>query len=140
MGIPIAFLIMQENFRSECPIFFLIAVTLAGLLIPAIGTALPDSRHTDTIVTSRDLNVTNASFPDLSAVPEHRVTPEPLHVQVIVSETSLPAPKGEMGAGPRMIGVSIDPLLLAAGIILIMAAGIGMLYYVRRNRAEKNQE
>ncbi|NMB79365.1 MAG: hypothetical protein GYA23_09780, partial [Methanomicrobiales archaeon] len=35
-------------------------------------------------------------------------------------------------AGPRTIGVAIDPLVLAAGLVILAAAGAICLWYLRR--------
>ena len=132
---------MDGNTRSQGLKIFIIVAALAILFIPAISMAVPDDSHpVNAFVTLSTLNVTNASLPDSAAVSKYRVTPEPIKVQVVVSDTLLPAPKGEMASGPRTIGVSIDPMVLAAGIIVVAVIGVGILYYTRRNRDEENQE
>jgi hypothetical protein len=130
---------MNGNSRSQGFEILFLAVAIC-LMIPALCVAIPDDSHTTNVhITLAELNVTNASLPDPSALPEYRITPEPIRAQVSLGETALPAPKGEMAAGPRTIGVSIDPVVLAAGIIAVIAIGIGVLYYTQRNR-EDNQE
>ena len=132
---------MKEKSGLRGPGIFLIAVTLSCLMAPAICMAVPEnSQYPNAYVTIAELTVTNASLPGPSALPGYRITPGPVKVQVELNETILPAPKGEMASGPRTIGVSLDPMLLAAGIIAIIAAGVGVLYHVRRNRDEEKSE
>jgi hypothetical protein len=134
---------MDGTTRSAGSIFSVIAVTLAlaVLLIPAVSIAVPDdSKNPGTVITISTLNVTNASLPNNSAPQEYQITREPVKIQAVVTGTVLPAPKGEMAAGPRTIGVSMDPILLAAGIIILVAAGIGVLLYIRRKPEEDKTE
>jgi hypothetical protein len=132
---------MEGYTRIPCPTIFIIVAALAILFIPATSMAIPDDSHpVNTLVTSRALNVTNASLPDPSALPEYRVTPEPVKVQVQISDTLSSAPKGEMALGPRTIGFSTDPMVLAAGIIIVAVIGFSVLWYIRRNRDEEKEQ
>jgi hypothetical protein len=132
---------MEKKAWSHGWVVFILVVTLtgAGLVVPAMNAALPGNSP-DTTITIAILNVTNASLPGPANAPEFRQTPEPVQVRVTVSETALPAPKGEMAAGPRAIGVSLDPLVLATGVLALVVAGTGVLLYTRRKRDEENDD
>jgi hypothetical protein len=132
---------MDEKAWSRGRVVFMIAVMVmgAGFLVPVPCSAVPGNSP-DTVITISTLSVTNASLPDPDAAPKFRETARPVQIGVTVSETALPGLKGEMAAGPRAIGISIDPLVLATGLLALVVAGSGVLMYMKRKEDEKNNE
>jgi uncharacterized membrane protein len=57
-----------------------------------------------------------------------------------MSDTLLPAPKGEMEAGPRTIGFSFDPVFLVIVIIAIVAGAAGVWYLMKRKPDEHDED
>jgi len=78
------------------------------------------------------LNVTNVSLANATFPAEYQVTPTPISLGYSTNGPLSGAPKGEMGAVPRSIGISVSPAVAVIGIIVIAGAGIG--YFVYRNR------
>jgi hypothetical protein len=117
-----------------------IALALLSLAIPVISAAAPGSPPQITpFITVPDITVTNGSLINHTLPSEFRITPTLLKVEVELPFTALPAPKGEMAAGPRVIGFSVDPVALAAVILVIAAAAAGIGYFLKRNRDEEEQ-
>ena len=71
---------------------------------------------------------------------KYQTSPVPIHIEVTISETLIPGPKGEMAAGPRTIGFSADPLLLAVLVVAVVAIAAGIWYAVRRKPEEPDDE
>jgi len=84
--------------------------------------------------------MTNVSPLDPVAPSEFQVTREPVNVKAELNETMLSASKGEMAAGPRSIGFSVDPVVTAIGITVIVAIGICIWYYLRTKRDGEEKE
>jgi len=109
------------------------------LVVPVISAAGPDDNlKAGPFTTSRELNLTaiaNQTMPS-----PNTVTPTPIHVEVRVSDTLLPAPKGEMAAGPRTIGFSFDPVVLTIVFIAIVAVAAGAWYAMKRKPDEKDED
>ena len=125
---------IPDNTRGVIPLF-LILILLGIPAVSAAGAAGPG-----TAMTVVELNVTNATVPDPAALADYRITPEPVRVQAELTETQLPASKGEMASGPRTIGFSVDPVMTLAIIAIIAVIGAGILYYLRRERDTDEQE
>jgi len=114
---------------------------LALLLAPVVCVAgAEEPRQAGAVITPLDINVTNVSPTDPAILSHYQATPEPIKVRAELNETTFPASKGEMTAGPRGIGFSLDPLVLAAGIVVIAAVGLCALYYLRRNKDTEDKE
>ena len=78
-----------------------------------------------------EFNNTNGSA-NYSGDPAYRITPTPISIQLELNEKNLPAPKGEMAAGPRTIGISAEPLTFAIAIAALAVALSGLWYLTRR--------
>jgi len=127
----------QRNYDTAggIPALILCLCILLGLV--AIPAAAEDTRA---IVTVQELNVTNASLANATIPAQYQATPTLLEVG-ISSNGSLPeGPKGEMSAGPRTIGFSTTPEMIAVIIVVIAAIGIGAWYLMKRSRDGKNKE
>jgi len=142
MGEPVADWYESMNQRKNdaaggTPALILCLCILLGLVIPAAAAAAED---TQAIVTVQELNVTNASLANATIPAQYLATPTLLEVG-ISSNGSLPeGPKGEMSAGPRTIGFSTTPEMIAVIIVVIAAIGIGAWYLMKRSRDGKNKE
>ncbi|MDO9324491.1 MAG: hypothetical protein Q7T80_05985 [Methanoregula sp.] len=118
-----------------------ILLVLVCQVIPGISAAaLPNTPQITPFVTYPDISVTNGSLANHTLPSEYLATPTLLKVQVELPDTALPASKGEMAAGPRAIGFSMDPasLVIAIMVMVIVAAGIG--YFLKRKRDEEERE
>ena len=82
------------------------------------------------------LNVTNGSLVNATFPAEYQVTPTPISLGYSTNGPLSGAPKGEMGAVPRSIGISVSPAAVVIGVIIIAVAGIGYLVYRNRNVRE----
>jgi hypothetical protein len=112
-------------------IFVSLAMMLAG---PVTSAAVPgDNRLSGPIVTGPELNVTGVDIANLS-IPT--MTPTIIRVEVAISDTPLPAQKGEMAAGPRSIGL----VPLAVLVLGMVAVAAGMWYIVKRKPDEDTEE
>jgi len=86
-----------------------------------------------------EFTTTNSSA-NFSSDPAYRITPTPIGIQFELNETGLPAPKGEMAAGPRIIGISADlvtVVLVSAALVVTLS---GVWYLARRKVKEKEPE
>ncbi len=121
--------------------FIVFAITIVCLVIPGISSAVSDDYPKITpFMTNADIAVTNGSITNHTVPSEYRVTPTLIRVQVELKETALPAPKGEMAAGPREIGFFIDPVYLAIFILIVVAVSAGMVHFLKRKRDEEEAE
>ena len=121
--------------KSE-PVFLvciLCPLAVIGLYLPLASAAVPaGDRQAQALVTTADLNVTNASFANATIPAQYQATPALLQIGVSTNDSSLDGPKGEMAAVPRSIGFSLNPEMLAIIIIGIAAIGIGAWYALKR--------
>lgn len=134
---------MSGNMHKKCltGLFIVFAITIVCLAIPGISAAIPDDYKKITpFMTYADIAVTNGSLNNQTFPTEYKVTPTLIRVQVELKETALPAPKGEMAAGPRAIGFFIDPVSLAIFILIVVAVAAGMVYFLKRKRDEEEVE
>ncbi len=114
---------------------------LALLVIPFAGAFGPDeSRRAGPVVTAPEFNTTGADITNQTYSPRYAVSPTLIDVKVEVPGTSMPGPKGEMAAGPRMIGFAVDPVSLVVLIAAIIAVGVGVWYLVRRRTEPEEEE
>ena len=119
----------------------ILLLLLAAVIIPAAvsaGDAAPG--RTGIVITPAVINVTNASLPDPSALPEYRPGAEPVKIQAELNESNLAVSKGEMAGGPRTIGGYFDPVLVIAGVVVLAAIVICAAWYIRRERASEEEE
>lgn len=113
-------------------------VFLAFACMSPAGAAEPG--ETGPFFTPVEINTTNTSLDPSALPPEFRETREQVVVSAELNETVLPAPKGEMAAGPRSIGFSFDPLVIAAAAIAVVVIGAGIVWYWRKNRGREKKE
>ena len=110
--------------------FCLLAVF--GLCIPA-ATAVSAGG-----VQTAALNVTNVSVTDAAFPADYRLTPTPVFLGFSTNGPLSGAPKGEMGAVPRRIGIQVSTAVLITGIAAI--AGAAALYLVNCLRRKPGKE
>jgi hypothetical protein len=122
-------------------LFILVSLVVMCLAVPVISAAVPDSeRQAGPIVTITEFNVTGADIANHTLPSRYEITPTPIRVEVRISDTSVPAPKGEMASGPRTIGFSIDPVSLMIVIIAIISGFAGVWYVIKRKPDEKDED
>jgi hypothetical protein len=124
--------------HSKGLIIFAVLAT-AGLLVPGIGAELSGGHDTGPIVTAPDLNLSGTDMANSTMPSRYQTSPVPIRIEVTISETLIPGPKGEMAAGPRTIGFATDPVSLAILVVLILAASAG-LWYLTKRRPEETTE
>ncbi len=129
--------------RAKSSTVFMTVITgiLASMVIPGIHAAVPgDTPRIIPFATYADITVPNGSLSNHSIPSGYQATPTLLKVQVELSRTAFPAPKGEMAAGPWAIGFSADPVSIMIVILAIAAVAAGIAYVLKRKRDEEEQE
>jgi hypothetical protein len=126
-----------ECVRRYTAVFFI----LISLAVPFTGAVVPaDMRQAGPVVTGTELNVTGNDIANQTFPSRYEIQPTLVRVEVKVSDTLLPGPKGEMAAGPRTIGFSVDPLSLLLLVIAIVTASAGVWYLVKKKPAEAEED
>ena len=128
--------------RNNAAVYFiLVSLVVMCLTVPVISATIPeDNRQAGQLGTRLELNVTGANITNHTMPSRFEITPTPIRVEVRISDTLLPAPKGEMAAGPRTIGFSFDPVSLGIVIIAIVAGAAGVWYVMKRKPDEKDED
>jgi len=121
-------------------IFVLVICLLAGLCLPSAGAAVPSAQETGPVATVQELNVTNASLANATIPAKYLVTPSLIEIAVSTNDTRLDGPRAEMVAVPRKIGVSFSMETLVIVIGLVIIAGAGAWYYLKRKKETKKEE
>ena len=85
------------------------------------------------------ISVINASLANTTFPEHYAITPTPVSVGYSAPGPFSGAPKGEMAAVPRFIGISISPVLLLFGVAVIAVAGAGVWYAVHRKNGGKKR-
>lgn len=99
----------------------------------------PGEHDGEQIATGPDFNMSGVD-PVNSTIPaKYQATPEPVRVEVTISDTLIPGPKGEMQAGPRAIGFAADPVTLLILAVAILA-GVAGVWNITRMRADEPEE
>jgi hypothetical protein len=111
-------------------IIFIVFLTGVWLAVPIISAA--GGNNPAIPVTTPDLNVSGTTYINGTLPARYAVTPAPIRIGVRLSETLLSAAKGEMAAGPRSIGFSIDPSVLTLAVIIVTGVSAVLWYLVRR--------
>ena len=121
--------------RRLAAAFFILALLAA----PSALAVVPGGKDTRPVATEPDFNLTGINLTNSTLPAQYQATPEPVRVEVTVSDTLIPAPKGEMQAGPRAIGFAGDPVTLAAigAAILVVVAGI---WFLARRKPENGED
>jgi len=101
------------------------SVPLAGAVVGVSDGPIP---------TGPDPNITGLNLTNQTLPSRYAITPAPLRVEVRLAETLLPVAKGEMAAGPRSIGFSVDPASLLVSGILVAAMIAGVWYMMRKKK------
>lgn len=116
-------------------------MALTCLGIPVISAMTPEeTRQIWPIVTAPDLNISGSDGANRSMPARYQTSPVPIHIEITLSETLIPGPKGEMAAGPRSIGFSADLLSLAILIVALLVIAAGTWYLVKRKPDEPDEE
>jgi hypothetical protein len=120
----------------------IIFALLAAAGCPAIVTAVmfPGGHEAGPIVTEPNLTISGTDFKNSTIPAKYQASPIPVRVEVTISDTLIPGPKGEMEAGPRTIGFSADPVSLLFLVVLIIAGAAGVWYLVKRKPSEAEEE
>jgi hypothetical protein len=126
---------------STAVFFVLVSVAVLLLAVPLASAAVPgNNSRVSPYGTTPDLNVTAGALPNHTMPAQYAITPTPIRIEVGISETSIPAPKGEMAAGPRSIGFSFEPVMLVILILVVAAVSAGMWYMIQRKPDENNED
>ena len=126
---------MQSN-----GLIILALLATAGLLVPGTGAVFPGGHETGPIITPPDLNISSINMSNSTMPAKYQTSQVPIRIEVTISDTIIPGPKGEMAAGPRKIGFAIDPVSLLILIVLIIAGAAGVGYLVKRKPVEAEEE
>jgi hypothetical protein len=121
-------------------LIILAVLAITGLIVPGIGAVFPGGHDALPIVTAPNLNVSGIDVANSTMPARYQTSPVPIRLEVTISETLIAGPKGEMAAGPRTIGFSVDPLSLAILVIAIVAVAAGIWYMVKRKPEEPGEE
>jgi len=121
-------------------LILLAVLAVAGLLVPGTGAVFPGGRQTDTVITPPDLNVNSSNFSNRTMPSDYQTIQKPYRVEVTISETLIPGPKGEMQAGPRSIGFTLSPALLLIFSLAVAVIGAGCWYILMKKPAEEPAE
>ena len=121
--------------RRYTAVFFI----LISLAVPFTSAVVPaDMRQAGPIVTGTEINVTGVDIVNQTIPPRYAIQPTPVNIEVKVSDTLFPGPKGEMAAGPRTIGLL--SLLILVIAIITASAGIWYLAKKKPDEAEEDDE
>jgi len=114
-----------------------ILLLLCSFVVPAC--AIPAPNDSSMMVTQGvSTNITNLSFTRQGEITEFTVTPTPIDLfRAELDEETLPGPR-YMAFGPSVIGISIDPRLLAVCFAIALIALV--IWFVSiRNRDDKKE-
>jgi hypothetical protein len=128
--------------KNRPAVFFVLpALVLAGFFTPMAGAAVQDDgARMGALLEVSEINVTGVSPENITGLSGYEPTPAPIEARVGVEESQLPGPKGEMAAGPRYIGVSVSPAVLAIVAAIACAAVLAAVYFSRRKRGGEEEE
>jgi hypothetical protein len=106
------------------------------LAVPFAGAVLPGAHENWPVRTEPDFNLSGNDSANSTIPAMYKVAPESVRVEVMISDTLIPGPKGEMQTGPR----EIDPTMLLILVVAIIAASAGMWYLTKRRPQEPEGE
>ena len=116
--------------RRETVIATLIALGIFCQSVPFAGATDPANNWQKNM--SPGLNITPLDLANQTLPSRYAVTPAPVRVEVMISDTLLPAAKGEMSAGPRSIGFSFEPVTPGVLLLLVVAVAAGAGYLMKK--------
>jgi hypothetical protein len=126
---------------SNAVFFILVSVTVLWLAVPLTSAAVPGNNSlVPPYGTGPDLNVTAGALANHTMPAQYAITPTLIRIEVRISETALPAAKGEMAVGPRSIGFSFEPVTLVVLVLVVAAVSAGMWYMIRRRPYESDED
>lgn len=116
----------------------LVLLLLCSSIIPAYAEPAPGNPSM-MVSSGIDPNTTNLSLANVEGIPEFTVTPTPLNLfHAELDAETLPGPR-YMGFGPSVIGISIDPRLLAVCFAVVLIALV--IWFVSfRNRGDEKED
>ncbi len=118
-----------------------VLIILVSITVPCVIAAVPEeTRQAGPVLTAPELSVTGVNITNNSIPSRYAVPPTLVDIKVELSNTALPAPKGEMASGPRTIGFAADLVTLAILAVAIVVAAAGVWYLVRRRPGEPDNE
>ena len=120
--------------------FILLSLAVLVLAAPFAGAIVPGNTTPGSLPgTGPDLNVTTGSSANHTLPAQYAIKLAPIRLEVRISETALPAAKGEMAAGPRSIGFSFEPVTLVVLVLVAAAVSTGTWYIIRRKPGENDE-
>ena len=120
--------------------FLLISFAVLWIAVPLASGGAANNSLAEYPGTGQGLNFTGGAFTNRTVPADYAITPTPIRIEVRLSETSLPAAKGEMAVGPRSIGFSFVPVTLVILVLVVAVASAGMWYLVRQRPVEEDEE
>lgn len=118
----------------------IIVLAMTGLLVPGTCAVFPGGQGAGPNVTVTDLNVNGTDTTNRTLPAQYQTNPSPVRVEITVSETLIPGPKGKMQAGPRSIGFTLSPTLLFVFFLAAAVIGTGIWFIQKKRPAEEPAE
>jgi hypothetical protein len=117
-------------------LIILVCLGILGFVVPAIASScMSDDSRELCLATGAEINATNISPANESIPSEYLPTREPVRLDLELKQKTLPGPQ-YMAFGPSIIGIQIDPFILAICIAVIIV-GICAVYIIWRKRCER---
>jgi hypothetical protein len=129
---------VESTGREKSGIIILGLLAVVGLIVPGIVAAVHGGHDGGPIAPGPGFNLSGVD-PNSTIPAQYQATPEPVRVEVTISDTLIPGPKGEMQAGPRTVGFTTDPVTLLF-LVIVIFAGVAGFWYLARMRPEELEE
>jgi hypothetical protein len=130
---------VRSTGRGKTGFKILSLLATVGLIVPWIIAAAPGVHDGGPIATGTDFNLSGIDPVNSTMPARYQVTPDPVRIEVTISDTLIPGPKGEMQAGPRTVGFAADPVTLLILVVAILA-GAAVVWYLAGRRPEEPEE
>jgi hypothetical protein len=131
---------VESTRREKNGIIILALLAAVGLIVPGIVAVAPTGHDSELIATGPDFNLSGVDLVNSTIPAKYQAAPEPFRVEVTLSDTLIPGPKGEMQAGPRAIGFVADPVVLLVLAVAMLAGAAGVWYLVKRRPEETDDK